>query len=112
MKRVSFGSVASYLMGAAMLGLAIWLSSDWHWGIRAPVLFYLSVCTLVFPLAKRPADLLIGCIAFGAPIQITGLMAWLALVAIYVVAWVAAPLFAPIGYLLLRGAQETKARLD
>lgn len=110
MRWVSFGMLVAYLMAAVLLGLAIWLSSDWHWGIRVPVLIYLSLCTLVFPLAKRPADLLVGSIAFSAPIQVTGLVAWIALAAVYVVAWAAGLLFAPIGYLLLRADRATKAR--
>ena len=110
MKPVSLDLVVAYLMAAVMLGLAIWVSSDWPWGIRAPVLIYLSLCTLVFPLAKRPADLLVSSIALGGPIQITGLVAWLALAAVYVVSGAAAPLFAPIGYLLLRAGLKTKGR--
>jgi hypothetical protein len=112
MNRVSFGLLTAYAMAAVMLGLAVWLTSDWHWGIRAPLLLYLSLCTLVFPLAKRPADLLVGGMAFGAPIQVTGLVAWLALAAVYAVAWAGGPLFAPIGYFLLRAARATKARAD
>lgn len=81
MKPVSPDLVVAYLTAAVMPGLAVWVSSDWHWGI-----------------------------ALGGPIQITGLVAGLALAAVYVVAWVAAPLFAPIGYLLLRADPKTKGR--
>lgn len=107
MSRVPLGLLIAYVMAAVMLVLTMWLTSGWHWGVRAPLLIYLSLCTLVFPLSKRPAELLVGSIAFGAPIQITGLAAWIALAAVYVVAWAGGLLFAPIGYVLLRASRAT-----
>jgi len=91
------GAAVAYVMAAAFFSAAIWLSWDWSWAARAPVLAYLAVCSLLFPLAKIPADLLIAGYLLSSFIRVTGLIAWFAWAAVYVVAWVCAPLLAPFG---------------
>jgi hypothetical protein len=90
----------SYAIAAAFMAGAVWLTWEWHWAIRVPLLAYLALCSLLFPLARLPADLVVYTTAAWSPIELTGLLAWIPLALLYVVAWVLGVVFAPVGALM------------
>lgn len=92
--------VLSYLIALAMFAVMLWFTWDWHWGVRVPMLGYLAVCSLIFPLSRIPADMLVLSVALWSPVMLTGLLAWVPQGLTYVVVWALGPIFAPIGALM------------
>ena len=90
----------SYVIAAILLAGAIWLTWEWHWAVRVPLLAYLGLCTLLFPLSRLPADLVVFTTTAWSPIELTGLLAWIQLALVYVVVWVLGIAFAPIGAIM------------
>lgn len=90
----------SYAIAAAFLAAAVWLTWEWHWAVRLPLLAYLALCSLVFPLSRIPADMVLVYTAAWSPVEIYGLIVWVALAVFYGVVWALGILFAPIGALI------------
>lgn len=90
----------SYAIAIAFLAIAFWLTQDWHWAVRLPLLGYLALCSFVFPLSRIPADIVVAYTTAWSPVEIYGLLVWAALAVFYGVVWALGILFAPIGALL------------
>lgn len=99
----------SYLIGLVFLAGMIWLAWDWHWAIKLPLLAYLALATMVFPLARLPADAVVHSAALWSPVEIYGVIVWLALAIFYFVVWALAVLFAPIGAIMHFAARKARA---
>jgi len=99
----------SYLIGAAFLAGACWLAWDWHWAIKWPLLAYLALATMVFPLARLPAEAVVQSAALWSPIELYGLLVWVLLAIFYAVSWALAVLFAPIGAIMHFAARRARA---
>ena len=54
----------------------------------------------MFPLSRRPAELFVFVSFALSPIHLTGLIAWIPMVLVFVVVWAFGIIFAPIGALL------------
>ncbi|QDZ11473.1 hypothetical protein [Devosia ginsengisoli] len=99
----------SYLIGLAFLAGMGWLAWDWHWAIKLPLLAYLTLATMVFPLARLPADAVVHSAALWSPVEIYGVIVWLVLAVFYFVVWALAVLFAPIGAIMRFAARKAQA---
>lgn len=90
----------SYAIALAFFAAAIWLTWDWYWALRLPLLAYLGLCTFVFPLSRVPADMVVAAAAIWSPIEVYGIIVWAALAVFYLVVWALGIVFAPIGALI------------
>lgn len=99
----------SYLISLVFLLSVGWLAWDWHWAIKLPLLAYLALATMVFPLARLPADLVVHSVMVWSPVAIYGVIVWLALALFYFVVWALAVVFAPIGALMHYAARKARA---
>lgn len=102
----------SYLIGIAFLAAVVWLTWEWHWAIRLPLLAYLALATMAFPFARLPADLVIHSATLWSPVEIYGLIVWVALAVFYFVVWALGVLFAPIGAIMHYAAKRREATAE
>ncbi|WP_411036053.1 hypothetical protein [Shinella sp. BYT-45] len=89
--------ITSYAIAACLFAAAAWLSWDWSWAAKVPLLVYLAVGAALFPLVRVPVDVAITAAAIWSPVHFTGLLAIVPRAVLYAAALLCWIIAVPIG---------------
>jgi len=103
--------LTSYAIAAALFAAAAWLSWDWSWAVKVPLLVYLAIGMILFPVARMPGEALILTSMLWSPVHLTGLLAVIPRALVYAVTLLFWIIFVPIGA-VMRFAGRKLGRAD
>lgn len=105
--------ILSYIIGASFFAVAFYLTMEWIWLVRLPLMAYLALCTFLFPFSRLPADITLSTMSLWSPFEVHGILVWALLAVTYIVVWALGVIFAPIGAVLhFSGKRRAAASQD